>query len=167
MKTMKLFSTIVIVLMMYANDLNAQRAYNTAIGIRAGGTSGLTVKQFTGSSTALEGILGIWPDGFGFTLLIEKYAGSGLDGLNWYYGGGGHIAAHNNRHFYNYPYERNGRRYGDGELGFGVDGIVGIEYKIPPIPIALSLDLKPFVEVTTHGNAFLYLDPGLGIKFTF
>ena len=99
--------------------------------------------------------------------MYEKYANAGLPGLNWYYGGGGHLAAHNRYYYRPHPvyYER--RYYRSGDLGIGVDGIVGLEYKIPPIPIAISLDLKPFIEVTTGGSAFFSLDPGLGIKVAF
>jgi len=42
-----------------------------------------------------------------------------------------------------------------------------MEYKIPSIPFALSLDVKPYVEVITNGRVWTSLDPGLGIKVTF
>lgn len=170
---MKTTSFICMLTMIYVSsgltkEAMAQSNYKTAIGVRAGGTSGLTVKHFTSSSTALEGIVGIWPYGFSLTGLYEKHANAGVSGLNWYYGGGAHIAAHNGYYHYRpHPvyYER--RYYRSGDVGLGVDGIVGLEYKIPPIPIAISLDLKPFIEVTTRGNAFFSLDPGLGIKVAF
>lgn len=137
--------------------------YKTALGLRVGGTSGLTFKHFFGGSTAFEGIVGVWPNALGFTGLIEKHVPAfDVDGLNWYYGGGGHIVAGTERVYYE------GRRYDRGdELGLGVDGMLGIEYKIPPIPFAVSLDLKPFIEVQTDGDAFLALDPGLGVKVAF
>lgn len=140
-------------------------SYNTAFGVRGAGTSGLTVKHFTQNSRAIEGILGFYPHAFSVTVLVERYVNAfDAPGLNWYYGAGGHIAATNNK----YPNrEYWGYRRDDGDVGLGVDGIVGMEYKINEIPIALSLDVKPFLEVTTSGNIFLALDPGLGIKVTF
>lgn len=141
--------------------------YNTAIGLRAGGTSGLTVKHFFGSGNAIEGIIGIWPNAFSLTGLYEKNVNAGLAGLNFYYGGGAHLSAETGRY---YDYRRDGYyyyRYSDGSPGLGIDGILGIEYKIPPIPFAISLDLKPFVEVNANGRIYTAIDPGLGIKIAF
>lgn len=140
--------------------------YTTAVGIRGVGTSGLTFKHFTSGSQALEGILGVGPDAVSLTVLIEKYTSAfGEPGLNWYYGAGGHIATESRwGRYYNEfrPYDRR-----PGDFGIGVDGVFGIEYKIREIPIAISLDVKPFLEVTTFGNVYVAIDPGLGVKFTF
>lgn len=145
--------------------------YKTAIGLRAGQTSGLTIKHFVGSANALEFIVGVWPYGFSATGLFERHASAGAEGLNWYYGGGGHVAVHSGRLYY-YDYRYGNRRYdyyyrSGSDLGLGVDGVIGLEYKIKPIPFAVSLDLKPFIEVNTAGAAFIGLDPGLGIKVAF
>lgn len=142
-------------------------SYKTAIGLRAGETSGLTIKQFLGSSTALEGIIGIWSHGFSGTLLFEKYAGTGVDGLNVYYGGGGHVAFETHHHHWYYYKKDRYYHHRHGYVGLGIDGVVGLEYKIPPVPIAISVDLKPFVEVTTGGSVWMSFDPGLGIKVAF
>lgn len=140
-------------------------SYRTAIGIRAIGTSGLTIKHFTYSGKAIEGILGFWPNAFSATALLEKHVNAFDEpGLNWYYGLGGHLASHS-EWVEGQPLGYNRTR--GGNLGLGVDGIFGIEYKIHEIPIAISMDVKPFIEVSTNGNAFLALDPGLGIKVTF
>ncbi len=141
-------------------------SYNTAIGLRGGETSGLTIKHFTSNSRAIEGIVGIWGHGFSGTVLLEKYAPAfNARGLNWYYGFGGHLAFQNGGGYY-YDYGRH-KHYHGGALGLGVDGIVGLEYKIPKAPFALSLDLKPYIEVVTKGHMWMSLDPGLGIKVTF
>ncbi len=139
--------------------------YNTAIGIRGIGTSGLTIKHFTRANKAVEGIIGFYPDAFSVTVLLENYVNAfDQAGLNWYYGFGGHIATQSDWVYYeNYR----GYRRTDGDFGIGVDGIFGIEYKINEVPIAVSLDVKPFLEVTTRGDAYLALDPGLGVKFAF
>lgn len=156
--------------MLSSTSLVAQKSYNTAIGLRAGGTSGLTVKQFIGSSHAIEGIIGFWPNAFSITATYQKYTSSGsVTGLNWYYGGGAHVAIETDP---TYHYDKNrGRwyyyRYHDEGVGIGIDGIIGLEYKIPAIPFAISLDLKPFLEVGSYGGVFAALDPGLGIKVAF
>lgn len=139
--------------------------YNTAIGVRAIGTSGITIKHFRSSNKALEGIIGFGPGALSATLLFETYLNAFDEpGLNWYYGIGGHIATQSDWVYYDGI-----RRYNrsSGDVGIGVDGIFGMEYKINEVPIAVSLDVKPFLEVTTGGNVYLAIDPGLGIKFAF
>ncbi|TND08322.1 MAG: hypothetical protein FD123_2353 [Bacteroidetes bacterium] len=176
MKTIYRFSGITVI-MLTSFCAGAQTAngtgssdYKTAVGIRAGGTSGLTFKRFTGSGNAFEVIAGAWSYGFSVTGLYERHANAGAPGLNWYYGGGAHVAAETGWVYYrNYYYDR---RYdyfyrAGNDFGIGVDGIIGLEYKIKPIPFAVSLDLKPFVEVNTAGGAYLGFDPGLGIKVAF
>src|SRR5215510_5282396 len=67
--------------------------YNTAIGARLGGlTSGLSIKHFTNSTTALEGILSFGHRSFVITGLYEKqYDIASAQGLDWFYGIGGHV----------------------------------------------------------------------------
>jgi len=141
-------------------------SYTTAIGIRGFGTSGLTIKHFTSNSSAYEGIVGFWPNAFSATFLFEQYVNAfGEPGLNWYYGIGGHVATKSNWAYVDGVMRS--YRINDGGFGVGVDGIFGLEYKIREIPVAVSMDVKPFVEITNKGNAYLAMDPGLGIKVTF
>lgn len=176
MKRFILFSAMAVLLFvpttsqaqLHFNRSAESATYSTAIGLRAGETSGITFKKFVGGPNALEFIVGVWPYGFSATGLFEKHANAGLDGLNWYYGGGGHVAVQSGRIYYAYRHRRYDYYYRTGsDLGLGIDGIVGLEYKIKPIPFAVSLDLKPFLEVNTAGAAFIGLDPGLGVKVAF
>lgn len=141
--------------------------YRTAIGLRGGETSGLTIKQFVGGASAIEAILGFWHHGLHATVLWERYVNAfGAPGLNWYYGAGGHVALWTDNVYYGYG-KRRLDRYDNGNVGLGVDGIIGLEYKIPSVPIALSIDLKPYVEVISNGSIWGSLDPGLGVKVAF
>jgi hypothetical protein len=140
--------------------------YKNAIGIRAGGTSGITYKHFFNSYDAFEGIFGLWPNAFGITGLYERHAPTGAPGLKFYYGGGGHITGETDHYYYRYR-DDYVYRYGRNGLGIGIDGILGIEYKIPVIPFAISFDLKPYIEVSNYGNIFTAIDPALGIKVAF
>lgn len=149
-----------------SSEIIAQKSnpnYNTAIGLRAGGTSGLTIKRFVGNN-AIEGIIGFAPNAFSITGLYEIHAAAFNEpGFKWYYGGGAHVAFTGN----NYYWRDNSRYYRNTGVGLGIDGIIGLEYKINPIPIAISLDLKPFVEMNTNGGIYSFIDPGLGIKVAF
>lgn len=142
--------------------------YRTAIGLRAGETSGLTFKRFLGNNSAFEGIISTWPYALGVTALYEKHEQAfDLEGMKWYYGGGGHAIFETARSYYWYRGDRYFYYHDRGGLGLGIDGIVGLEYKIKPIPFAVSLDIKPFAEVLTDGGLYMSLDPGLGIKVAF
>jgi len=140
--------------------------YKTALGIRIGGTSGATIKHFFRPATAVEGILGTFGNGFSITGLVEKNAQAfDVEGLNWYYGGGAHIAFYNGNRYYGL--EGRHVRYRDNhDVGVGINGIIGMEYLLPDnIPVAFSLDLKPFIEIDSDGDVGVAPDLALGIKF--
>ena len=172
MKTINLIATIGFALVV-AQQANAQLAtnssnYSTAIGFRGGETSGLTIKHFMGNQNALEGIVGLWYHGFSATLLYERHSQAfNASGLNWYYGLGGHGTVYSSHRYYRYHGRHRHDHYHAGSVGVGVDGIFGLEDKIPKAPIALSIDVKPYVEVISSGGIWTSLDPGVGIKVTF
>lgn len=151
-------------------EVQVRKDYNNAIGIRAGTTPGLTFKHFMNADHALEGILGLWPNAVGLTGLYEKHNATGVPGLKFYYGGGAHFTFETNRYYYRYYNNREGGyryRYGPGGLALGVDGIAGLDYKFGVIPLAISVDLKPFLEVSNYGAVYVALDAGLGVKVAF
>lgn len=146
----------------------AQAQYNTSIGIRIGGTSGLTVKHFYRPTMAWEGIIGTFGNGFSMTALMEKHLPvHDAVGLFVFYGGGAHLAFYNDR----YATAHFGREIDyrqDNAVGFGINGIVGVEYRLPDnIPLAVSVDLKPFLELGSGGYLSVAADPSIGIKFIF
>lgn len=143
--------------------------YNFAVGFRSGGTSGITLKKKYENS-AVEGIVGFWHDGLSVTALWKKSAMAfDVSNLNWYYGIGGHVSVYGENFdgkggisWYRHPHEIH-----DGKVAFGVDGIVGLEYKIPQLPFAFSFDIKPLVEAVYEEGLSFFLDPGAGIKVVF
>lgn len=143
--------------------------YNFAVGLRSGGTSGITLKK-NYEYSALEGIVGIWNNGLSITALWERTAMAfNQPAFRWYYGIGAHISMYSEEFngkggisLYRHPH-----RSDTGDLGLGVDAIVGLEYKVPEIPIAFSLDAKPYVELITDDKFIFFLDPGFGIKLAF
>lgn len=143
--------------------------YRNAFGLRAGQTSGLTYKHKFASNNAMEFIVGASPFAFSLTGLYEKYLPTGARGLQWYFGGGAHIAnQYNYGRYYDYYRDRYYyyNTYYDGPA-FGIDGMVGIEYKTPRAPFAFSFDLKPNLEVAPGTPVYGAIDPGLGIKVAF
>ncbi len=142
--------------------------YTNAIGIRFGGTTGLDFKHKFSSLNAIELILGAYPNSFGLTALYERNVSTQVTGLNLYLGAGGHIAR---AYDYNYGYFKNDRYYYYRNYNYGpvlgIDGIAGVEYRIPKVPLAISVDVKPYAEFYSGYGTYFNLDPGLGIKFTF
>lgn len=115
--------------------------YNTGIGLRGGWFNGVTVKHFIGDNKALEGIVSTRWSGLNVTLLYEIHNNAfGVDRLNWYYGGGGHIGFWDGK---NVKWSSKNQPY----TVIGIDGILGLEYNFKEIPINLSLDWKPSLNL--------------------
>ena len=153
-----------ILLFLVAFELNAQ--YKTAVGFRVGGTTGIDGKFFIRESKAIEGIVGTFGNGISFTALIEKYSPVyNATGLYVYYGGGGHLAFYNGRSRYYGYFGREVDYYRNNDVALGINGIVGLEYRMPDgIPISFSLDLKPFIELGSGGYVGFAPDPSFGVK---
>ena len=133
--------------------------YRTAIGAKFW-PGGITIKHFIQDNRALEGIAYFWGHGFRITGLYEVHGDiNSAPGLKWYVGPGAHIGQ------WTKGYWRNDHYYDDGYASFGVDGVLGLDYKLKGAPIALSLDINPYVEFL-HG-AYVDVWGGLGVKFTF
>lgn len=108
----------------------AAQKYITAAGVRLGsGSYGLTGQQLVARRVTIEGIAGLGEREYSGTVLGEYHFGILGPSLNYYVGAGGHLGHH----------QETGRFR-------GLDGIVGVEYKVAFLPLALSFDFKPSVE---------------------
>ena len=106
-------------------------SYQTALGVKFYPGS-ITLKHFfNGTDNAGELIGYFWNRGFRLTGLYEIHGNiNGAAGLKWYVGPGAHLG------FYDY-YTRN--NHIDGTY-FGVDGVLGLDYKFNGAPINMSVD---------------------------
>ena len=135
--------------------------YTTAVGIRLGPnsaaiTSGFTIKHFLNEKTAVEGIVGI-NDGFGVCGLYEiHFPIESVKNLQWFVGPGAYLAFRNST--YNF---RNG-----GSTNFGAAGVIGADYKFEDIPLNISLDWKPELNILTN-IGFEPSGVGISARFTF
>ncbi len=119
---------------------NAQD-YKTGVGLRAGVPYGVTVKHFLSEQNAVEGILASRWNGFVITGLYENEHWTGeYPGLNWFWGFGGHVG------FWD---EGSNPRLDKDYVGsvIGIDGILGLEYTFDDIPLNLSLDILPAINL--------------------
>lgn len=134
-------------------------SYRTGVGVKIGywGGGALDVKHFLRPTAALEGLLGFGGDWFTITGLYEFHGPvTGAPGLLWYVGPGAHIGFWSNR----YENSHNGVT----GAFFGVDGVLGLDYKFNGAPIDLSLDIQPELSIPDGG---FDIWGGLGIRFTF
>lgn len=161
--TLFLFLTIV--------SVNAQ-PYKTGIGVRLGGiTNGITVKHFTNSNTALEGILSFGRHSFLITGLYEKHqVFPKAEGLTWFYGLGPHVGFFENDYGYDYFYYKSHKNpkvyiyHEDTRMSIGGDFILGLDYKFRNAPVNLSLDVKPFFDFVP--GFYGYWEGALSFRFT-
>lgn len=157
---MKYISIFLIALALGAGSINAKA--QDLLGVRGGWYSGITYQHYTGSNSALEFIGQFTRGGNNFTGLYEIHNSiPDVAGLNFYYGAGGHIGF--------YKQDRHnlfGDRYSGHGGVIGVDGIIGIEYFIKPVPLQLSLDYKPAINLG-GGDLWLYNDLALAVRFVF
>jgi len=138
---------------------NNSSSYTTAVGVKFY-PAGITLKHFTGNNRALEGIAYLWDNGFRFTGLYEIHGDiNGAEGLKWYVGPGAHIQFWNDKWKKAYPAR-------DGGIGIGVDGVLGLDYKIKGAPLNFSLDWQPSFNFV----GYTYFEGGWGgfaIRYTF
>jgi hypothetical protein len=118
--------------------------YRTSLGLRAGYPYGLTVKHFLNKTNAIEGVLASSWGGFVITGLYENEHWTGeYPGLNWFWGVGAHIG------FWDAGRNPNIDEAYVGSV-IGADAILGLEYTFDEIPLNLSIDLLPSVNLIGH-----------------
>ncbi len=164
MKKMKWLGGVVLGIILTCVTNYASAQYTTALGVRLGGTSGITFKHLFTKDKAVELILGTFSNGYSLTGLLEKQNSLNAEGFYFYYGGGVHIATYDGS-----SYEHFGRDVQTNEtkgMAFGVNGVLGLEYRLPNhIPIVFSVDTKPFVEFGSSNYFGFAFDPSISIKF--
>jgi hypothetical protein len=140
-------------------SLGRAQEYKTGIGIRAGFSSGLTIKHFLSRKAAFEGLITTRWQGFDLTGLYEVHGKAfNADHLNWYYGGGAHIGFYNGDHAY---WGNNGTSY----TVIGIDGILGLEYTFEEIPINIGIDWKPALNII--GYSGFWSEGALSVRYVF
>ena len=97
-------------------------------------------------TNAVEGILSVQSNSkysrFRLVGLYEYHMPIAND-FSWFWGFGGSVGSYSGKA---YTDDKGNRFDKYSELALSVDGIAGVEYKIPSAPIALSLDIKPYFD---------------------
>lgn len=127
----------------------AAQKYNTALGARLGGGNyGISLQQRVASRVTLEGIAGLGQREYSGTVLGEYHFGILGPSLNYYVGAGGHL----------------GHNKDTGNFS-GLDGLVGVEYKVAFLPVVLSFDFKPTVEF--GGDDYARFPTAFSLRYVF
>lgn len=137
----------------YGISQSTSNSYKTAIGVKFYPT-GVTLKTFVMPNAAFEAIGYFWDEGTRITALYEYHHNLSANGnLKWYIGPGAHVGFYKPAYF-------------DGGTTFGVDGVLGLDYKFPGIPINVSLDWQPSYEFGDYAG-FSGDWGGIGLCFAF
>lgn len=145
----------------------AQLSSTHAAGVRFGSSTGFNYRYAFAEDRALEGILSVQSNSKSSRVrlvgLYEYHKPLSGD-FSWYYGFGGSIGSYKYKAFTN----ADGVRVdANSELSLSIDGIVGVEYNIPSTPIALSLDIKPYLDFIQESTIRLIDPVGFSIRYKF
>ena len=137
--------------------------YKTAIGIRLSNnapviSNAITLKHFLNEKTAIEGFFSFGHDLVSFGALGEIHKPFSTPGLQWFYGAGAYLG-------FGKEYDVNKARNVNTTF-FGGQGVVGLDYKFASIPINISLDWKPELNLVSDIN-FEPAAIGFSARFTF
>lgn len=162
----KLLPIYIIILLIFNNsqDIFAQHAYKTALGLRLNGGAGISVRHFIKENQSIEGILYTRWRGLNVTgLYTVNYSVFEEPGFNFFIGGGGHIGFWDRDHN---PWWDENKRYNDTRMVVGIDGQIGLEYTFNEIPLNLAIDWKPAFNIIGISN-FWVGDAALSVRYTF
>jgi hypothetical protein len=156
----KLLTVLALILTVHFSQAQAVgQEYRTALGVKIY-PGAITVKHFIRPNVALEGLASFWNYGFRFTGLYELHQDiRGARGLKWYVGAGAHIG------FYNDDWRRRYDDREDDDLDIGLDGVLGLDYKIKGVPFNISVDWQPSFTIIEHTDFRSW--GGFAIRYTF
>jgi hypothetical protein len=125
--------------------------YRLAAGIRLSNSTptlsnSITGKYFITEKSAIEGIVS-FGNRFGIGGLLEIHQPFSVDGLSWFYGAGGYVG------------------FQSGDTYLGPTGILGLDYKFANVPLNISLDWKPELDIIPAIN-FVPDAIALSVRFT-
>ena len=155
------FALFTIAIISCFNSANAQD-YKTAIGVRLSSSAAMvnnsiSFKQFITEKTAIEGLVS-FGDPLAIGALIEFHKPLAASGLRYYYGAGGYLG-------FVKTYNPN-KNINETDANLGAQGVIGLDYKFSNVPLNISLDWKPELNIVTDIN-FEPAAVGFTARFSF
>lgn len=153
----KSFLFAIVIILISAAQLKAQD-YKTALGIRLSSSApavnnSVSFKHFMNPKLAVEGLITFDKKAALGALLEIHNAMPSTEGLKWFYGAGAYLGFDSDK------------THTDRAL-MGAQGIIGLDYKFANLPLNLSLDWKPELNIIDNIN-FEPAAIGFTIRFTF
>jgi hypothetical protein len=147
--------------LIFAQSVSAQ-GYKTALGVRLSSSAAMvnnsvSFKHFLTERSAIEALFS-FGDPLSLGALYEVHKPLSAEGIQWFYGGGGYIGFVKE---FNVNKNRN-----ETNTNFGAMGVLGLDYKFTNIPLNLSLDWKPELNIVSDIN-FEPAAIGFTARFTF
>ena len=149
---MKKTACFISFILLIAFTSNAQ-VYKTAVGLRLGPntpavSAGITGKYFLNEKAAVEAILGV-NNGLSICGLYEiHFPIDAVKNLQWFAGAGAYVS------------------FRSGSSNLGAAGIIGLDYKFEEIPLNISLDWKPELNIISK-IGFESSGLGFSARYTF
>lgn len=139
-----------IVFILFASSSNAQD-YKMGLGIRLSShpaivNNSISFKYFFTEKTAAEALFSVEKP-FALGLLVEQHNPFAASSFKYFYGAGAFAAF-------------------SGDKTVGLQGVLGLDYKLPTIPFNLSVDWKPELTLANQVS-FEPAALGLSARFTF
>jgi hypothetical protein len=128
--------------------------YKMGLGVRFSNddavvNNSISFKYFFSENTAIESLLSLGKP-LAIGLLVEKHKPVFSKGFNYFYGGGAYAA------------------FGRSKLGesrmAGLQGVLGLDYKTPLLPLNFSIDWKPELNLA---NEFSFEPAAIGLTARF
>ena len=149
-----IFSAFLLLGLFCVNEAVAQK-YQSAVGVRAGYYFTGTYKKFLNESNAFEAYLGL--SGYyggvviGALYQIHKpWESSGIDNLDWYYGGGAYAGTRG--------------YWSDNHFIVGINANIGLDYKFDEFPVNVSVDWAPGINIVGGFYPSWYVG-GLAVRY--
>ena len=153
--------SLIVAILASINTVSAQ-AYKTGIGVRLSSAqamvnNSITLKHFLNEKSAIEALFS-FGDPLSLGALYEIHKPFSTEGLQWFYGGGGYIG-------FVKTYNPN-KNKNETDANFGAMGVIGLDYKFANLPLNISLDWKPELNLVSDIN-FEPAAIGFSARFTF
>jgi hypothetical protein len=156
-----LFALLVSASLFLGYSASAQ-TYKTALGVRLSSApamvnNSISLKHFLNERSAIEALFS-FGDPLSLGALYEIHKPFSAAGIQWFYGGGGYVG-------FVKEFDVNKNR-NETNVNFGAMGVLGLDYKFTNIPLNLSLDWKPELNIVSDIN-FEPAAIGFTARFTF
>jgi hypothetical protein len=154
-------ASLILTAIFFTTNASAQ-SYKTGLGVRLSSSqamvnNSISLKHFLNETAAVEALFS-FGDPLSLGALYEIHKPFSSEGLQWFYGGGGYVGFVKN---FNPNKNKN-----ETEVNFGAMGVLGLDYKFANLPLNLSLDWKPELNLVSDIN-FEPAAIGFTARFTF